>query len=173
MPSPSVSLTRLLKRCRKCSSVNRLQKSSRSQCLDIAGAFNVTPSHQIGSAESKSKPRSITIEGGKFDAYVLVRRWISSGGKKGNTIGYKHFLPTPAFYDYGILWMACQHLKVQQLSDQVVARIEDIAATQVDTFDIEQIFSSPDSLHKFNGWPGRALDVHCGMIDSSSTIATR
>ncbi len=70
-----------------------------------------------------------------------------AGGQAGETVQFK-YLQSPAFYRYGMVWLSCQKLQVQQLPTQVMARMEEIAAIQVHWIDVERIFIAFTGPHK-------------------------
>jgi hypothetical protein len=115
----------------------------------IARALKALPLNQIAVADLTTRPtNTVTIEGGRFESLVIVLKWMLACGKAGRTVQL-HYLSSPTFYEYGMVWLSCERLQVQQLPAQVMARMEQIAAMQVHSIDVERIFTSLAGPHKF------------------------
>ena len=115
----------------------------------IARALHAIPLNRIPVADLTPRPtNTVTIEGGRFESLVHVLKWILACGKAGRTVQLFH-IQGPAFYEYGMIWLTCQRLQVQQLPIQVMARMEQTTAVQVHSLDVERIFTSLAGPHKF------------------------
>jgi hypothetical protein len=110
----------------------------------------------------KLKPKpdsSIVIEGGKFEFYTEVLKWILSCSEAGKTVTFRWFDP-PAFFDYGLAVLSCEKLQVNVLEAKVLARMQAIVARQVHSVDVERVFTA------FSG-PHKSKDIVCQSIGAA------
>lgn len=115
----------------------------------VAKAFNALPLSQIPASEMKPKSESqVTITGGKLEAHEEVLNWILRCGQAGKTVSFRWF-QSPAFHDYGMVFFSCEKLQVNVLQAQILARMQNIAAVQVHSIDVERVFSTIFGPHKF------------------------
>jgi Skp family chaperone for outer membrane proteins len=115
----------------------------------VAKAFNAVPLSQIPASEMKPKSESqVTITGGKLEAHEEVLNWILRCGQAGKTVTFRWF-QSPAFHDYGMVFLSCEKLQVNVLQAQILARMQNIAAVQVHSIDVERVFSTILGPHKF------------------------
>lgn len=115
----------------------------------FAKAFNALPLSQIPLSELKPKSDStVVIEGGRFEVYRDILAWILRCGEAGKTVTFR-WLSSPCFFDYGLVLLACEKLQVNVLQAQVLIRMQDIAALQVHSVDVERVFSAIPGPHNF------------------------
>jgi hypothetical protein len=108
----------------------------------VAKAFNAVPLSQIPLSEPKPKSAtSFLIKGGKREVHEEVLEWILACGKAGRTVAFR-WLPSPAFYHYGLVLLSCQKLQINVLATQIQTRMRDVAAFQVHSIDVERVFTS-------------------------------
>jgi hypothetical protein len=123
----------------------------------IAKAFNPVPLSQIPISELKPKSTTqVLMKGGKQYVLEEVLDWIYSCGKAGKTVTFRWF-SSPAFFDYALIYLACQKLEVSVLQAQVQTRMRDIAALQVHSIDVERIFTAFSGPHMFKDMVNQSI----------------